>query len=32
MSGVWGMITDSNWTDDDARVICWELGYRKPGI
>ena len=31
MSGVWGTITDSEWTDDDARVVCRKLGYRKPG-
>ena len=31
MSGKWGTIIDSDWTDDDARVVCWELGYRKPG-
>ena len=32
MSGVWGTITDSVWTDEDATVVCWELGYREPGI
>ena len=32
MFGVWSTITDSDWTNDDARVVCWELGYRKPGI
>ena len=32
MSGVWGTITDSNWTYDDARVVCKQLGYYKHGI
>ena len=31
MSGVWGTITDSNWTNDDARVVCQQLGYYKHG-
>ena len=32
MSGVWGTITDSEWTDNDARVVCRKLGYRRLGI
>ena len=32
MSGVWGTITDSNWTDNDAKVVCWTLGHFRPGI
>ena len=32
MSGVWGTITDSDWTDDDARVVCQKLGHFTPGI
>ena len=32
MSGVWGTITDSDWTDDDARVVCRKLGHFRPGI
>ena len=31
MSGVWGTITDSDWTDDDARVVCRKLGHFKTG-
>ena len=31
MSGEWGTTTDSEWTDNDARVVCYDLGYRKPG-
>ena len=32
MSGVWGTITDSDWTDDDARVVCRKLGHFRAGI
>ena len=32
MSGVWGTITDSEWTDDDARVVCRKLGHFRAGI
>ena len=32
MSGVWGTITDSDWTDDDARVVCRRMGHFRPGI
>ena len=32
MSGVWGTITDSDWTDEDATVVCRKLGHFKPGI
>ena len=31
MSGVRGTITDSDWTDDDARVVCRTLGHFRPG-
>ena len=31
MSGVWGTITDSDWTDDDARVVCRKLGHFRAG-
>ena len=30
-SGTWGTITDSNWTSDDAQVVCRKLGHFKPG-
>jgi hypothetical protein len=30
-SGAWGTITDSNWTSDDAQVVCRKLGHFKPG-
>ena len=32
MSGVWGTITDSDWTDDDARVVCRKLGHFRAGV
>ena len=31
MSRVWGTITDSDWTDNDARVVCRKLGHFRPG-
>ena len=32
MSGVWGTITDSDWTDEDATAVCRKLGHFRPGI
>ena len=31
LSGTWGTITDSDWTSDDAQVVCRKLGHFKPG-
>ena len=31
LSGEWGTIIDSNWTNDDAEVVCKKLGHFKPG-
>ena len=30
-SGTWGTITDSDWTSNDAQVVCRKLGHFKPG-
>ena len=32
ISGTWGTITDSEWTNNDAQVVCRKLGHFKPGI
>ena len=26
--GQWGTICDSNWADNDAKVVCKQLGYQ----
>ena len=31
MSREWGTIADSDWTDNDARVVCRKLGHFRPG-
>ena len=31
ISGTWGTITDFEWTNNDAQVVCRKLGHFKPG-
>ena len=31
ISGTWGTITDSEWTNNDAQVVCRKLGHFKQG-
>ena len=32
INGTWGIICDSEWTQQDAGVICNQLGYSSFGI
>ena len=28
---VWGLIADQNWDNNDAKVVCRQLGYNTEG-
>lgn len=30
-SGTWGTINDDSWTEDDATVVCHQLGHSTSG-
>ena len=31
LSGTWGSVGDSSWTDEDAQVVCRQLGHSEQG-
>ena len=31
LSGTWSSVGDSSWTDEDAQVVCRQLGHSEQG-
>ena len=31
-SNIWGLISDSGWNQQDAEVVCRQLGYQTQGL
>ena len=32
ISGLWGTVCDDSWSQVDANIVCWQLGYSNAGM
>lgn len=32
LNGLWGTVCDESWSQIDANIVCWQLGYSNAGI